>query len=483
MKLFNAFRLRIKRLRVRIFLAFILIGIIPGFIITALFMLSYENRAISSDTISLTNQAQLLSSQIITSGYMTDTSVVSVNTQMNALGNIYSGRIMVINPSMTVIKDTYSMYDGRTIVWRNAIDSALGNITSDYDADSHCLTVTVPIRNTADDGASVQGVLLMTRQTDTLDQNIRYFQSVAIIFMIVIMIVAVVLGVILSGRYVSPIRHVSGGIAKVASGGESELFVDDFPETVELSRHFNEYAANLKKIDDSRQEFVSNVSHELKTPLTSMKVLADSLNTMENVPNDMYKEFMEDITAEIDRETDIINDLLALVRMDRAKAKLSVSLVNINELIEMIMKRLRPIAEKNEIELVMESFRPINAEIDETKFSLAVSNLIENGIKYNNPGGYVHVSLNADHQYFYLRIEDNGMGIPEDSIDSIFDRFYRADKSHSREINGNGLGLAITKEAILMHHGEIKVSSTLDIGTTFDVRIPLNYIEKEGVSQ
>ena len=111
--------------------------------------------------------------------------------------------------------------------------------------------------------------------------------------------------------------------------------------------------------------------------------------------------------------------------------------------------------------------------------SLAISNLIENGIKYNNPGGFVHISLNSDHRYFYIKVEDSGMGIPEDSLDMIFERFYRVDKSHSREIGGTGLGLAITHMAIIMHSGEIKVASTVGEGTTFDVRIPLNHIEEE----
>ena len=116
------------------------------------------------------------------------------------------------------------------------------------------------------------------------------------------------------------------------------------------------------------------------------------------------------------------------------------------------------------------------AEIDETKLTLAISNLVENGIKYNHENGWVRVSLNADHKYFYVTVADSGMGIPEDSIDHIFERFYRVDKSHSSEIDGTGLGLAITRSAILMHRGAIRVRSKENEGTTFSVRIPLTYI-------
>ena len=162
--------------------------------------------------------------------------------------------------------------------------------------------------------------------------------------------------------------------------------------------------------------------------------------------------------------------------MDKSAADLNITSLNVNELLEQILKRLKPIAEKQQVELVLESFRPVIADVDEVKITLAFTNLIENAIKYNNPEGWVRVSLNADHQYLYLKVEDNGMGIPEADLDHIFERFYRVDKSHSREIGGTGLGLAITRSAILMHKGAVKVFSTVGEGTIFNVRIPLKYI-------
>ena len=157
---------------------------------------------------------------------------------------------------------------------------------------------------------------------------------------------------------------------------------------------------------------MANVSHELKTPMTSIKVLADSLAGQEDVPVELYKEFMQDIAVEIDRENKIITDLLSLVKMDKKASELNIEKVNINELMENILKRLKPIADKKKVELVLESYRPIVAEIDEVKLSLALSNLVENGIKYNVEDGWVHVTLNADHKYFYVSVEDSGIGIP-----------------------------------------------------------------------
>ena len=156
----------------------------------------------------------------------------------------------------------------------------------------------------------------------------------------------------------------------------------DYTETALITDAFNKMLSRMKILDESRNEFVSNVSHELKTPLTSMKVLADSLVGQEGVPEELYQEFMGDITAEIDRENKIITDLLSLVKMDKKAADLNVEHLNINQLLEDILKRLRPIADKRHIDLILDSFRPVEADVDEVKFTLAVSNLVENGIKY-----------------------------------------------------------------------------------------------------
>ena len=241
---------------------------------------------------------------------------------------------------------------------------------------------------------------------------------------------------------------------------------------------FNELLGRMRTLDESRQEFVSNVSHELKTPITSMKVLADSLISQEDVPIELYKEFMTDIAEEIERENKIITDLLSLVKMDKTSANLNIENRNLNELIELILKRLRPIAKQRNIDVLYESAREVFAEIDEVKLTLAISNLVENAIKYNKEYGYVKVSLDADHQFATIMVEDNGIGIPEEAQEHIFERFYRVDKSHSREIGGTGLGLAIARNAILLHRGSIKIDSEEGQGTVFTVKIPIIYVSK-----
>ena len=232
----------------------------------------------------------------------------------------------------------------------------------------------------------------------------------------------------------------------------------------------------MNALNDSRQEFVANVSHELRTPMASLKVLADSLLAQPDVPAELYREFMTDMASEIDRENRIITDLLALVKMDKTSQDLNIVALNVNDLAELTLKRLRPIARKKDVEVTYESMRPVIAEVDEVKMTLIMTNLVENAIKYNREHGWVKVVLDADHQYFTLQVSDSGIGIPEEDLPHVYERFYRADKSHSREIGGTGLGLAITKSAVLLHRGSISVTSKLGEGSTFTVKIPLNYI-------
>ena len=183
---------------------------------------------------------------------------------------------------------------------------------------------------------------------------------------------------------IRPFNRVTQAINEVKNSFTDEpISVKDYRETEQIVDAFNQLLNQMKVVDDSRQEFVANVSHELKTTITSMNVVADSLMQIEDAPIELYQEFMQDIAAEIDRENKIINDLLSLVKMDKTAAQLTIETVDINELIELVLKRLRPIARTRDVEVVFESIRPVSAEVDEVKITQVFTNLVENAIKYN----------------------------------------------------------------------------------------------------
>lgn len=453
----------------------VIIGIVPMIIVEKGIVESYEERAVAVRSITVKNQCDIICDQMVQQNYLEDQSSEAINSELNILNNIYGGRIMIIDENFRIVKDTYDLDRGKTMVSQEVIDSYNGKDTSRYDSKSSYIEMTIRIQDK--ETKETLGVMLMSVSTDEIQANMNILEQKGTMILMIVMVLVLVLGYFLSGILVRPFQKVTRSIENLTDGYlDEDISVPDYLETELITNAFNKMLARVRTLDESRQEFVSNVSHELKTPLASMKVLADSLNAQEDVPVELYKEFMQDITEEIDRESQIITDLLSLVKMDKKAADLNITTMNINDLLELILKRLRPIAAEKKVELILDSFRPVNAEVDETKLTLAISNLVENGIKYNVEGGWVKVSLNADHKYFYVTVADSGIGIPKESLDHIFERFYRVDKSHSREIGGTGLGLAIARSAIVMHRGAIKVYSKENEGTTFSVRIPLTYL-------
>lgn len=462
-----------KSLRARILLLLVVVGIVPCIVLGSTILHSHQEKSIERYIPQIQNQCTILSNQLESYSYLSSNDSKVVDAELTQLSNVYNGRILVINDEFRIVKDTYELDEGKTVVSEDVIRCYRGKGTVIYDEKNRFFEVTTPVKS----NKQVIGVVLMSVSTDNIMESGEDLKNICDLIIGTMAIIILIIAVLLSTLMVRPFGRITKAIEAVNEGYESEdLCENTYTETALISDAFNKMLGRMRVVDKSREEFVSNVSHELKTPLTSMKVLADSLLAQEDVPVELYKEFMGDITEEIERENKIINDLLSLVKMDKTSANINIQSENINELLERILKRLRPIAKQHNIEVVFESFRPVMAEVDEVKMSLALSNLVENAIKYNKENGWVHVSLNADHKYFYVKVADSGIGIPKQDTENIFERFYRVDKSHSREIGGTGLGLSITRNAIIMHRGAIKVYSEEGEGTTFTVRVPLTYV-------
>lgn len=462
-----------KSLRARILLLLVVVGIVPCIVLGSTILHSHQEKSIKRYISQIQNQCTILSNQLESYSYLSSNDSKVVDAELTQLSNVYNGRILVINDEFRIVKDTYELDESKTVVSEDVIRCYRGKGTVIYDEKNRFFEVTTPVKS----NKQVIGVVLMSVSTDNIMESGGDLKNICDLIIGTMAIIILIIAVLLSTLMVRPFGRITKAIEAVNEGYESEdLCENTYTETALISDAFNKMLGRMRVVDKSREEFVSNVSHELKTPLTSMKVLADSLLAQEDVPVELYKEFMGDITEEIERENKIINDLLSLVKMDKTSANINIQSENINELLERILKRLRPIAKQHNIEVVFESFRPVMAEVDEVKMSLALSNLVENAIKYNKENGWVHVSLNADHKYFYVKVADSGIGIPKQDTENIFERFYRVDKSHSREIGGTGLGLSITRNAIIMHRGAIKVYSEEGEGTTFTVRVPLTYV-------
>ena len=489
-QLFKNLKIRyiLKSLRVRFFIIVFLTGFLSCLVMHGVILDSYENRAVNVKSTEVQTQLKILANHLIAYNYLQDTSSEVINAELDMLANLYDGRVMVINDDLKVVKDTYNISQGKTIISEevvNCLKTGTRGAVSKFDQSNGYIEMITPIiesqliweedvSDVGDTGVVVRGVLLTSVSTDTIETTLDILGRRANTLEVIIVTVILAFAAWVANVLLRPFNRITAAINDVKAGyTDQPISGPNYYETEQIINAFNALLKRMKVLDDSRQEFVSNVSHELKTPITSMKVIADSLLAQEEVPNELYRDFMNDISHEIDREDKIINDLLVLVKMDKKASGLIVSNVDVVSLTESVLKRLRPIAMQRNIDLTLESKRAVTAEIDEVKISLVIMNLVENAIKYNNDNGWVRVTIDADHQYFFIEVTDSGVGIPEDCFDHIYERFYRVDKSRSREVGGTGLGLSIARSAVIMHRGTIDLKSAPGKGTTFTVKIPL----------
>lgn len=479
-------KVRTYGMSMKVPLAIIMIAaaLIPLFLQAVVMLGSFNQGQLDARTIEIQNQCVILSNKMTRSGYMTaeKKNNTALDSQMQAISDVYNGRIVIVNSNFRVITDTFNLSTGKFYISEEVIKCFKGENSSHYNKDMQYLAQTIPVYDPANE-KNIYGVIVVTASTENILSLTDKVMGKSNLFLVFICLAMGVLAVVAVHILMRPFKKLQLSFDRVAQGDlDADITENTYRETTQLSQAVQKSLSKLKAVDQSRQEFVSNVSHELKTPITSIRVLADSLMGMEEVPVELYREFMTDISDEIDRENQIIEDLLTLVKMDKsAESQMNIEQVNINGELELILKRLRPIAKRGNVELALESIREVTADVDRVKISLAITNLVENAIKYNRDSGNVRVTLDADHKYFYVKVTDTGIGIPEDALEHIFERFFRVDKARSREVGGTGLGLAIAKNVIQMHHGIIDVESTPGEGTTFSMRIPLTYVLRQEV--
>ena len=438
---------------------------------------SFRQTQIDGRVIEVQNQCLITGDRLTRAGYLSaETRDALLDKELDTIADICNGRIVVVDQNYRIVKDTFKLSEGKMNISEPVLKCFKGENSKIHEDDKHYFVLTTPIYDNEKD-KGILGVLLMMVSTESILDNVDKVAEKTVFFESIALLILIMCSIIISGLLLKPFHRLEQMVNRVADGNlDVNISENTYKETRQISEAIQTTLTKLKKVDQSRDEFVSNVSHELKTPITSIRVLADSLMSMDEVPVELYREFMTDISDEIDRESKIIDDLLSLVKMDKAAAELNVAQVDIKALVQQILKRLRPIAKKRNVELIYESIRDVTADVDETKLSLAINNLVENAIKYNVENGWVRVTLDADHKFFYVKVADSGIGIPEEYQENIFERFYRVDKARSRETGGTGLGLSITRNVILMHRGAIRLLSKEGEGSTFTVRIPLKYI-------
>ena len=354
-----------RSLKAYIFLLMLIIGIVPSDIMRLGILNNYEERAVNLRGSDVASQYRIIANHLVNYNYLQNPTSDVVNAELEQMSNLYDGRVLIINSNFRIVKDTYAMSEGKTMISEEVIKCFRGESTTRYDKTNGYIEMTVPITETVDgekgQTSIVRGVILASASTDSIATTLDILSRKALILEIVMGIIIIGIVFFFSHILIMPFKRVTQAISEVKDGFTDEpISVPDYLETEHIVDAFNQLLGRMKVINDSRQEFVSNVSHELKTPMTSIKVLADSLNQQPDVPVELYQEFMQDITEEIERENKIINDLLSLVKMDKTEGSMDISAVDINELLSSTEKSVEEIEQQpgvmNEVRLYRNTF-------------------------------------------------------------------------------------------------------------------------------
>ena len=429
-----------------------------------------QNMVFSAKEASLKRQALAIGSALAVSEVLTEDGVAQA---MELLDDMQGTRVLVTNESGLILYDssTLEKRTGDYAITAEVVKALRGEdvCRSEYRQGAFRTRVAVP---TVYRGVTLGAVYLYEYDTEQAEVLLS-IQSTLRYISVVICVVALVAALILSKALTRNTSRLLGGIRSVREGEYNHsIEVKGRDEMAQLAMEFNELTDRLQTIEEVRRRFVSDASHELKTPLASIRLLADSILQNSSVDMETVREFVSDIGEEADRLTRISQRLLALSRLDARLQRERVP-VDVGQVVEKVGHMLLPLAHSAQVELRYQLQPHCMVLATQDDLYQVAFNLMENAVKYNQPGGSVTVEVAREEYWITLTVQDTGVGIPEEDLLRVFDRFYRVDKARSREAGGTGLGLSIARDTARLHGGDIMAQRGPDgVGARFTARFP-----------
>lgn len=417
----------------------------------------------------------------------------AVQARLEEASGELGGRLMLLDQSGKVQADSYSELNGSRIELPEVVSILADGKTVDYGVhklpgsggQASFLSFLRPYDQTAEwvgyctsaltHGGKTVGVLLFSSPIQEMMQRLFALQDQMVLYFLVAAGISIIIALIFSRVITQPIAALTRSIQRMGRGDLSvRVPVKGSGELRRLAQTFNTMSEKLELLDKSRNQFVSNASHELKTPLATMKILLESIIYEPEMDSELRTEFLTDVNKEIDRLNLIISDLLTLVSMDGKTMRLNRESVSLAQVVTDTAHRLAPVAEKRHQDVKLQLNDSCDMYADSAKLAQVVYNLMDNALKYTQEGGIIRIRLIRSGRDAILTVSDNGPGIPKEDQTHIFDRFYRVDKARGRDTGGTGLGLAIVHQLVLMHGGNISVDSEEGLGATFTVELPIH---------
>ena len=422
---------------------------------------------------SMIEKCQLAADEISALDVINSTTVADTVVQ---LGSLKVSRLMVTDHLGLVIYDSYGTDTGKLALLPEiitALDCKDVFYWHYHDGAMQSHAATPLITN-----SSVSGCVYMMEYDTAQGTLIKSLQNTVLRITLILELVVILFSLTFSKTFSRRLRQIMASMRIIQQGDYThKLKLSGHDELTFLGDEFNNLTEKLQTSEQKRARFVSDASHELKTPLASIKLLSDSI-LQNDMDMDTVREFVGDIGNEAERLNRTTAKLLSLTKLD-SRLSDECEIINIAPTVRRVIRMLSGIAKESNI--TIEANLDVDSPIlilEDDLYQIAF-NLVENGIKYNIPGGKLYVSLLREDDNAVLRVTDTGVGIPDDAMDHIFERFYRVDKARSRATGGSGLGLAIVRAIVQRNRGRISVQTEVGKGSTFAVSFPIFDIEEE----
>ncbi len=405
-------------------------------------------------------------------------SPATVSSAVEQLGSLRVSRLLVTDQSGMVIYDSLAGDSalGKTALLPEIVTALRGNdvFSGQYRSGAMHSQAATPIYSYG----SLLGAVYMSEFDASQGAIVQTLQKNVFTTTLALEVVLVIFSLIFASIFSHRLKKIMDSMATIQKGDYTHrVEIGGSDELAVLGREFNDLTDRLRTSEQKRQQFVSDASHELKTPLASIKLLSDSILQNE-MDMETVREFVSDIGNEADRLNRMSQKLLTLTRADNTEEDPR-EILDIGPTVERVVRMLEMIAAENRITVSCQVEADCPILILEDDLYQITFNLVENGIKYNNPGGLLTVKVFRQEDNGVLEVTDTGVGISEEAAKHVFERFYRVDKARSRKTGGSGLGLAIVRNLVQRNGGEIGVESVLGQGSTFRVSFPIFDTEEE----
>lgn len=471
-----------KTLYVKFILAYLIFGVF-GFVMVATFVSSMTLEQIKREKAEdLYKEATLIANTYAADLYNNEVSLDTVHRELAALDVYMDSVIWIINPSGRMVIDSSKKLDvDNEIVIDNfdptVIAGSYYTTGTFFDSFDHeMLSVLAPI--TSD--FKVRGYVVIHIAMDSLIQSRESILSISYIMLVLLFMLSLIILIFFTEFVYVPLRRITDATEQYASGNmHYEFTVESDDEIGYLAAALQYMASEIAKAEDNQKKFVANVSHDFRSPLTSIKGYLEAMLDG-TIPPEMHEKYLGIVLNETERLTKLTNSLLTLNNLNVRGVSLEKSVFDINKVIRDTAASSEVQLRKKQIELeLILTGEEMYVEADMGKIQQVLYNLLDNAIKFSHNNGNIWIETTVKHSKVFVSVKDSGIGIPKDSLKLIWDRFYKTDLSRGKDKKGTGLGLSITKEIINAHHEHINVISTEGVGTEFIFSLPMVDVEDE----